>query len=137
MKNMSEENAPVTFKDWTEASVQIGKNAEKIGEHDNELGRLRKKIEGLQKSNYELPMSIQEAVTKGIQPVLDRVLEYDNKFQQLELQRVQDEKDRLQARLEEQKEREKYFRRTVFTAFLTSVISGVVGFYISIFLNNL
>ena len=127
----------VTNGDWLEVTHKVEKNTEDVEEHEKRLNRHRDELNDLRKAQIELPLAIQKAVENGLNPVLEKLLSYEKKFTDLEIRRLQEQADRAKAMDDEKKDRNRYFRRTIFGAIVTAAISGVVGFYVAVFLNNL
>ncbi len=127
----------LTNREWSEATQQIKQNTDDIVEDRARLNRHSETIKRLERNYLELPMSIEKAVSKGMQEVLNKVMEHEAKFQALETQKLSESLMKAQQELEEVKQRKEHYRKVVFGCFITSAISGVLSFYIAALLNNL
>lgn len=136
-------NQPVkiTNGDWSQVTNNLQNNTREILEHEERLNRHSKEITALQQETSKLPYAIEKAVSAGMEKVLTKVLEHDRKFQSLETQKIEQRAIKAEKELEAQKERKRYYRKIITQAiigcFITSIIGGILSFYVAVFLNNL
>lgn len=127
----------LTNREWNEATQQIKQNTDDIIEDRARLNRHSETLKRLERNSLEIPMAIEKAVTKGMQEVLNKVMEHEAKFQAMETQKLSESLMKAQQELEEIKQRKAHYRKVIFGCFITSAISGVLSFYIAALLNNL
>lgn len=136
-------NKPVeiTNGEWAQVTNNLQNNTREIIEHEDRLNRHSKEINALKQETSKLPYAIEKAVTSGMEKVLTKVLEHDRKFQSLETQKIEQRAIKAEKELEAQKERKRYYRKIITQAiigcFITSIIGGILSFYVAVFLNNL
>ena len=136
-------NKPVkiTNGEWAQITNNLQNNTREIIEHEDRLNRHSKEITALKQETSKLPYAIEKAVSAGMEKVLTKVLEHDRKFQSLETQKIEQRAIKAEKELEAQKERKRYYRKIITQAiigcFITSIVGGVLSFYVAIFLNNL
>lgn len=136
-------NKPVeiTNGEWAQVTNNLQNNTREILEHEERLNRHSKEITALKQETSKLPYAIEKAVSSGMEKVLTKVLEHDRKFQSLETQKIEQRAIKAEKELEAQKERKRYYRKIITQAiigcFITSIIGGVLSFYVAVFLNNL
>lgn len=136
-------NKPVeiTNGEWAQVSNNLQNNTREILEHEERLNRHSKEITALQQETSKLPYAIEKAVSAGMEKVLTKVLEHDRKFQSLETQKIEQRAIKAEKELEAQKERKRYYRKIITQAiigcFITSIVGGILSFYVAVFLNNL
>lgn len=136
-------NKPVeiTNGEWAQVTNNLQNNTREIIEHEDRLNRHSKEINALKQETSKLPYAIEKAVSSGMEKVLTKVLEHDRKFQSLETQKIEQRAIKAEKELEEQKERKRYYRKIITQAiigcFITSVVGGILSFYVAVFLNNL
>lgn len=136
-------NKPVeiTNGEWSQVSNNLQNNTREILEHEERLNRHSKEITALKQETSKLPYTIEKAVSAGMEKVLTKVLEHDRKFQSLETQKIEQRAIKAEKELEAQKERKRYYRKIITQAiigcFITSIVGGVLSFYVAVFLNNL
>ena len=136
-------NKPVeiTNGEWSQITNNLQNNTREIIEHEDRLNRHSKEINALKQETSKLPYAIEKAVSAGMEKVLTKVLEHDRKFQSLETQKIEQRAIKAEKELEAQKERKRYYRKIITQAiigcFITSIVGGVLSFYVALFLNNL
>ena len=136
-------NKPVeiTNGEWAQVTNNLQNNTREIIEHEDRLNRHSKEISALQQETSKLPYAIEKAVSSGMEKVLTKVLEHDRKFQSLETQKIEQRAIKAEKELEAQKERKRYYRKIITQAiigcFITSIVGGILSFYVVVFLNNL
>lgn len=136
-------NKPVeiTNGEWSQVTNNLQNNTREIIEHEDRLNRHSKEINALKQETSKLPYAIEKAVSAGMEKVLTKVLEHDRKFQSLETQKIEQRAIKAEKELEAQKERKRYYRKIITQAiigcFITSIVGGILSFYVAIFLNNL
>lgn len=136
-------NKPVeiTNGEWSQVTNNLQNNTREIIEHEERLNRHSKEISALQQETSKLPYAIEKAVSAGMEKVLTKVLEHDRKFQSLETQKIEQRAIKAEKELEAQKERKRYYRKIITQAiigcFITSIVGGILSFYLAVFLNNL
>ncbi len=136
-------NKPVeiTNGEWAQVTNNLQNNTREILEHEERLNRHSKEITALKQETSKLPYAIEKAVSSGMEKVLTKVLEHDRKFQSLETQKIEQRAIKAEKELEAQKERKRYYRKIITQAiigcFITSVVGGILSFYVAVFLNNL
>lgn len=136
-------NKPVeiTNGEWAQVTNNLQNNTREIIEHEDRLNRHSKEINALKQETSKLPYAIEKAVSSGMEKVLTKVLEHDRKFQSLETQKIEQRAIKAEKELEEQKERKRYYRKIITQAiigcFITSIVGGILSFYVAVFLNNL
>lgn len=136
-------NKPVeiTNGEWAQVTNNLQNNTREIIEHEDRLNRHSKEINALKQETSKLPYAIEKAVSSGMEKVLTKVLEHDRKFQSLETQKIEQRAIKAEKELEAQKERKRYYRKIITQAiigcFITSIVGGILSFYLAVFLNNL
>jgi len=136
-------NKPVeiTNGEWAQVTNNLKNNTREILEHEERLNRHSKEITALKQETSKLPYAIEKAVSAGMEKVLTKVLEHDRKFQSLETQKIEQRAIKAEKELEAQKERKRYYRKIIAQAiigcFITSIVGGILSFYVAVFLNNL
>lgn len=136
-------NKPVeiTNGEWAQVTNNLQNNTREIIEHEERLNRHSKEITALKQETSKLPYAIEKAVSSGMEKVLTKVLEHDRKFQSLETQKIEQRAIKAEKELEAQKERKRYYRKIITQAiigcFITSIVGGILSFYVAVFLNNL
>lgn len=136
-------NKPVeiTNGEWAQVTNNLQNNTREIIEHEDRLNRHSKEINALKQETSKLPYAIEKAVASGMEKVLTKVLEHDRKFQSLETQKIEQRAIKAEKELEAQKERKRYYRKIITQAiigcFITSIVGGILSFYVAVFLNNL
>lgn len=136
-------NKPVeiTNGEWAQVTNNLQNNTREIIEHEDRLNRHSKEINALKQETSKLPYAIEKAVSSGMEKVLTKVLEHDRKFQSLETQKIEQRAIKAEKELEAQKERKRYYRKIITQAvigcFITSIVGGILSFYVAVFLNNL
>lgn len=131
----------ITNGDWAQVTNNLQNNTREIIEHEDRLNRHSKEINALKQETSKLPYAIEKAVSSGMEKVLTKVLEHDRKFQSLETQKIEQRAIKAEKELEAQKERKRYYRKIITQAiigcFITSIVGGILSFYVAVFLNNL
>lgn len=131
----------ITNGDWAQVTNNLQNNTREIIEHEERLNRHSKEINALKQETTKLPYAIEKAVASGMEKVLTKVLEHDRKFQSLETQKIEQRAIKAEKELEAQKERKRYYRKIITQAiigcFITSIVGGILSFYVAVFLNNL
>lgn len=126
---------------WAQVTNNLQNNTREILEHEERLKRHSKEITALKQETSKLPYAIEKAVSSGMEKVLTKVLEHDRKFQSLETQKIEQRAIKAEKELEAQKERKRYYRKIITQAiigcFITSIVGGILSFYVAVFLNNL
>lgn len=136
-------NKPVeiTNGEWSQVTNNLQNNTREIIEHEDRLNRHSKEINALKQETSKLPYAIEKAVSAGMEKVLTKVLELDREFQSLEKQKIEQRAIKAEKELEAQKERKRYYRKIITQAiigcFITSIVGGILSFYLAVFLNNL
>lgn len=132
-----EQEIKLTNREWNDLSTKVETHDKKIKEHENRLNRHGAKIDTLEANNIALPLTIQEAVQKGMSSAVERLNQHDEKFVSIDLIKERERADKLERKVKEDKERRMFYRRTLVSAVLVAIVSGIVSFYIAAFLNNL
>ncbi|EUJ46656.1 hypothetical protein [Paenilisteria rocourtiae] len=136
-----EQEVKITNREWTKLTSRVDKVDKQSNANLERLNRHSKRIDELEDNQIKLPISIQKAVENGMAPVLEKVLAHDQKFSNIELNRERERAEIAERVIEESKEKKRWLVRIVIAAliavFVTSVIGGVISFYIAVFLNNL
>ncbi|EAG4505323.1 hypothetical protein CBM20_11300 [Listeria monocytogenes] len=132
-----EQEIKLTNREWNDLSTKVETHDKKIKEHENRLNRHSGKIDILEDNNIALPLTIQEAVQKGMSSAVERLNKHDDKFISIDLAKEKERADKLERKVKEDKEKRTFYRRTITSAIIVACVSGVVGFYIAAFLNNL
>lgn len=131
----------ITNGEWAQVTNNLQNNTREIIEHEDRLNRHSKEINALKQETSKLPYTIEKAVASGMEKVLTKVLEHDRKFQSLETQKIEQRAIKAEKELEAQKERKRYYRKIITQAiigcFITSIVGGILSFYVAVFLNNL
>lgn len=136
-------NKPVEISngEWAQVTNNLQNNTREIIEHEDRLNRHSKEISALQQETSKLPYAIEKAVSAGMEKVLTKVLELDRNFQSLEREKIEQRAIKAEKELEAQKERKRYYRKIITQAiigcFITSIVGGILSFYVAVFLNNL
>ena len=132
--------AEITTREWAENVNDLKNVIEDVEQHERRLDRHSEKIKELENNTSKLPDQIKDAVSDGMEKVLTRVLEHDAKFQSLETEKLNERLAKAEAEIQERKEKKKYYTRLiiggVIGCLVTSVLGGVLSFYIAVFLNN-
>lgn len=136
-----EQEVKITNREWTKLTSKVDKVDKQSNANLERLNRHSKRIDELEDNQIKLPISIQKAVENGMAPVLEKVLAHDQKFSNIELNRERERAEIAERVIEESKEKKRWLVRIIIGAliavFVTSVIGGVISFYIAVFLNNL
>lgn len=136
-------NSPIQISngEWSQTMTNISNNTRVVQEHEERLDRHGQRIKALEDNTKEMPYAIQKAVSDGMEKVLTKVLEHDRKFQVIELEDVKQRAIKAEKELQAQQERKKYYRKVIAQAiigcFVTSIVGGILSFYVAVFLNNL
>lgn len=136
-------NKPVeiTNGEWAQVTNNLQNNTREIIDHEERLNRHSKEITALKEETSKLPYAIEKAVSSGMEKVLTKVLELDRNFQSLEREKIEERAIKAEKELEAQKERKRYYRKIITQAiigcFITSIVGGILSFYVAVFLNNL
>lgn len=136
-------NKPVeiTNGEWAQVTNNLQNNTREIIEHEDRLNRHSKEITALKQETSKLPYAIEKAVSSGMEKVLTKVLEHDRKFQSIETQKIEERAIKAEKELEAQKERKRHYRKVIAQAvigcLITSILGGILSFYLAVFLNNL
>lgn len=136
-------NSPIQISngEWSQTMTNISNNTKAVQEHEERLDRHGQRIKALEDNTKEMPYAIQKAVSDGMEKVLTKVLEHDRKFQVMELEDVKQRAIKAEKELQAQEERKKYYRKVIVQAiigcFVTSIVGGILSFYVAVFLNNL
>lgn len=132
-----EQPVEITRKEWLDLINETYGNGKQIKYHADQLERHSGKIDSIEKQQIALPLSIQQAVENGMAPVLEKVLEHDGKFNEIELRKEREEKEAALARVKSNEDQKKWFYRAIVGALVAAVVGGVASFYIALFLSNL
>lgn len=131
----------ISVREWAEHVNDVKDHEENIERHEVRLNRHAEKIKQLEANTSELPHAIQKAVADGMEKVLTRVIELDRRFDSLDREKLTMRAIKAEKELEAQAEKKKYYRRIIMQAiigcFITSIVGGILSFYIAVFLNNL
>lgn len=123
----------ITNGDWSQVTNNLQNNTREILEHEERLNRHSKEITDLKQETSKLPYAIEKVLTK--------VLEHDRKFQSIETQKIEERAIKAEKELEAQKERKRHYRKVITQAVIgclvTSILGGILSFYLAVFLNNL
>lgn len=136
-------NSPVTITngEWNQTQMAIAENTKATNEHEERLDKHSQRLRALEANTNEIPHAIQEAVTNGMKEVLTKVLEHDRKFQSIEYKEIEKRALKAEREIEAQKEKKRYYRKIITQAiigcFITSIVGGILSFYLAVFLNNL
>lgn len=131
----------ITNGEWSQVTNNLQNNTREILEHEERLKRHSKEITALKQETSKLPYAIEKAVASGMEKVLTKVLEHDRKFQSIETQKIEERAIKAEKELEMQKERKRHYRKVIAQAvigcLITSILGGILSFYLAVFLNNL
>lgn len=131
----------ITNGEWSQVTNNLQNNTREILEHEKRLKRHSKEITALKQETSKLPYAIEKAVASGMEKVLTKVLEHDRKFQSIETQKIEERAIKAEKELEMQKERKRHYRKVIAQAvigcLITSILGGILSFYLAVFLNNL
>lgn len=138
----------ITNEEWRKMLTDVDKQSERLRMHDERLGmhtvrldRHRKQLDALEDAQLTLPTAIQKAVKDGMAPIFEKVMYHDKQFAMLELEKERKRADDAETAIEEAKERKRWLTRLIIGGFvgvlITSVIGGVISFYVAVLLNNM
>lgn len=128
--------APVTQTEFVRLQADVENNKNDIGYLKERTDRHSDKIDSLEDSHIALPLAIQEAVSKGMEPVLEKVLLHDERFTQLELLKEREEKERALRVIEDEKDRKKWFYRAVIGAVIGATVGPAITILAYILINS-
>lgn len=120
----------ITETDLVKLSVHVENNRRDIGYLKERTDRHSKKINDLEDNHIALPLAIQEAVSKGMAPVLEKLLRHDEEFTNLKIAKEREEKEQVIKQLEEDAERKRWFTRSVLGVAITAIVSPAVAYFI-------
>lgn len=130
----------ITNKEWADLTHQVGENERQLENNTNRLNRHSQRLDELEDEHIRLPLAIQQAVENGMSPVLEKVLAHDNKFATMEIEKERIRAERAESELEDRQERKRWMTRLIISGvigvLITSVLGGIISFYVAVFLNN-
>ena len=126
----------ITETDLVKLSAHVENNRRDIGYLKERTDRHSKKINDLEDNHIALPLAIQEAVSKGMAPVLEKVLKHEGRFTTLELLKEREEKERALRVIEDEKDRKRWFYRAVIGAVIGATVGPAVTILVYILINN-
>ncbi|GGC92807.1 hypothetical protein [Enterococcus wangshanyuanii] len=129
-------NKPVEIsnQEWSDLTKKVDAVETQAEYNKNRLNRHSDRLDSLEDQQIALPLAIQQAVENGMAPVLEKLLMHDEKFVSLELLKEREQKEALQRKIDEDKDRRKWFIRTVIASVIGSIggVAGVIRFFIMI-----
>lgn len=129
-------NKPVEIsnQEWSNWTKRVEAVETKADYGEKRLDRHSNRLDSLEDQQIALPLAIQQAVENGMAPVLEKLLLHDEKFVSLELLKEREQKEALQRKIDEDKDRRKWFIRTVIASVIGSIggVAGVIRFFIMI-----
>lgn len=120
----------ITETDLVKLSAHVENNRRDIGYLKERTDKHSKKINDLEDNHIALPLAIQEAVSKGMAPVLEKLLRHDEEFTNLKIAKEREEKEQVIKQLEEDAERKRWFTRSVLGVVITAIVSPAVAYFI-------
>lgn len=126
----------VSPSDIVRLQADVENNTKDIGYLKEKTAKHSTKINNLEDSHIALPLAIQEAVSKGMAPVLEKVLLHDERFTQLELLKEREEKERALRVIEDEKDRKQWFYRAVIGAVIGATVGPAITILAYILINN-
>ncbi|RQW65781.1 hypothetical protein DUK53_14285 [Listeria sp. SHR_NRA_18] len=136
-----EQEVKITNREWTQITNKVEKTEKQSTANLERLNRHSKRLDIIEDAQMTLPLAIQKAVEKGMAPTLEKVIIHDRKFSEIELNRERERAEKAEQIIEESKEKKRWLIRIIIGAliavFFTSIIGGVISFYVAVFLNNL
>lgn len=131
-------NQPVqlTNGEWTSATKKIDMHEQDIDYLKKRTERHSDRLDRIEDQYIALPQAIQEAVTTGMAPVMEKLLKHDERLAQMDLEKVKEEKARIEKQFEEEKERRRWLIRSVVGAFIGATIGPAITILLFIWGNN-
>ena len=121
---------PVTQTEFVRLQADVENNKNGISYLKTRTDRHSEKIDNLEDSHIGLPLAMQEAVSKGMAPVLEKLLRHDEEFTNLKIAKEREEKEQVIKQLEEDAERKRWFTRSVLGVVITAIVSPAVAYFI-------
>lgn len=125
----------ISYKELVYLKNKIEMNSKLIDNNTKSLEKYINKLEEAENVYKLLPITLEEAIKKSLTPIMDKLLTYDKKFHELELEKETTKNEYYKRIIEEQKEKKKYFNRMVMSCIVTSIVSGILSFYLMSILN--
>lgn len=110
--------------------ADVENNEKDIGYLKNRTDRHSTKIDALEDNYIGLPHAMQDAVSKGMAPVLEKLLRHDEEFTNLKIAKEREEKEAVIKQLQEDAERKRWFVRSVLGVVITAIVSPAVAYFI-------
>lgn len=126
----------ITNREWADVTNQVEQLEGEVKELKGKLKRQGDRLHIVETADIRLPQEIGAAITKALEPVLEKVMNHDERFHQLELLKAQEEKERAERLLNEEKERRKWFIRTLIGTILSAIIGPILAILSFLISNN-
>lgn len=126
----------ITNGEWNQVTQSLSENTKDIHEQEERLNRHANRIQTLENNTKDVPYAIQKAVSDGMEKVLTKVMEHDQKFHSLEMEKIQERALASEQRLKELSEAKKYYFRNLIGVLISSGLGGIIGYYVMKILNG-
>ncbi|MHC5278955.1 hypothetical protein ACYRFT_01620 [Listeria kieliensis] len=126
----------ITNREWAETKSAVDKNSKQTEINRERLDRHSKRLDQLEDANIAFPLAIQEAVKNGMAPVMEKLIKHDEKFVNIEIMKERERAEKAEHIIQEEKDRKKFFVRTIITVVITSVLGGGLGILVTSFLTK-
>ncbi|MBP1046396.1 hypothetical protein I6N96_08870 [Enterococcus sp. BWM-S5] len=117
----------ITNKDWTDLTKTVSATEKQANANEERLNRHSKRLDALEDANVGLPLAIQQAVENGMSPVLEKVLNHDNKFASLEIEKERERAERAESELRATAERRQWMTRLIISGVIGVLITSIIG----------
>lgn len=128
--------AKITNKEWSDMKSAVSSNSEAVGYLKTRTSRHSTEIDALENNHIALPLAIQEAVSKGMAPVLEKVLNHEQKFIELEIEKEREAKETALLQIQAERERKQWFWRSIVGTVIGATVGPAVTLIIFILINN-
>ncbi|KGL44476.1 hypothetical protein EP56_07700 [Listeriaceae bacterium FSL A5-0209] len=132
-----DQHVKITNAEWGELKQTAESSKALARENKKRLDKHSERLDAIEDWKIAMPIDIEEAVRKGLAPLLDKVLTYEKKFTDLEIMKERERADRAEQLVIEEKGRKQFIRRTIIASAITSVVGGGLGIIITAFMANL
>lgn len=131
-------NQPVqiTNGEWADTNKKIDMHEQDIDYLKKRTERHSDRLDRIEDQYIALPQAIQEAVTTGMAPVMEKLLKHDERLAQMDLEKVKEEKARFERQVEEDKERRRWLIRSIVGAVIGATVGPAITLIIFILVNN-
>lgn len=126
----------LTNGEWSTVREKVNTSEREIEYLKQSANRARERLDRIEDEYIALPQAIQEAVTTGMAPVMEKLLKHDERLAQMDLEKVKEEKARIEKQFEEDKERRRWLIRSVIGAFIGATIGPAITILLFIWGNN-